>query len=54
VAPSASGAIGVASVRAPGQIGMAEFLYYFDSDNSGNIDQLDLGQFRQRFNGNVF
>jgi hypothetical protein len=32
----------------------ADFLAYFDSDNSGAIDSTDLGQLRTRFNSNVF
>jgi hypothetical protein len=29
-------------------------LAYLDADNSGTVDQVDLGQLRSRFNANVF
>jgi hypothetical protein len=30
------------------------YIAFLDADNSGSVDQQDLGQFRTRFNGNVF
>jgi hypothetical protein len=35
-------------------VGDPFYLSFLDADNSGAIDAMDLGQFRTRFNENVF